>query len=381
MSYRPRLYAPGPVEVPPPVLEALARPPLHHRSEAFRQLFMRVREKLAAVTCVPDEVLILAGSGSASFEAGLLACVPRGAKVIGINAGKFGERWVKLARTFGYQVIELTLPWGAVADPAQLEALLRQHPDAQAVMTTHSETSTGALHDVAALAAAAQRAAPEALVLVDCVTSHAVCELRPREWGLDGVFSGSQKGFMLPPGLAFAWLSERAWQRSDNLNPSFYLNLRKERQQQQQGQTAYTPAVNLIAALEVALELLLAEGIEQVWARRQRLNDALLAAASALGCPPYAARPSPAVAALKAPAGISAPDIVRGFARYGMRIAGGQDAAKPVLFRPSVMGYCDDFDVIAIVSALERVLAELGHPVTPGAGVAVALEQLGGKAT
>jgi aspartate aminotransferase-like enzyme len=335
-----------------------------------------VREKLAQVTCVPDDVLILAGSGSASFEAGLLACVPKGATVIGINAGKFGERWVKLARTFGYTVVELTLPWGSVAKPAELEALLRKHPDAQAVMTTHSETSTGALHDIQALAAAVRNVTPEALFLVDCVTSHTVSEIRPLEWGLDGVFSGSQKGFMLPPGLAFAWLSERAWDRRDTLNPSFYLDLRKELQSQRLGQTAYTPAVNLIVALDVALELLLTEGIEQVWARRKRQNDALLAAATKLGCAPFAERMSPAVAALKAPKGVSAPDIVKGLASYGLRIAGGQDHAKPVLFRPSVMGYCDTFDVITLVSALEYVLSDLGYPVHFGEGVATAMTHL-----
>lgn len=376
MSFKPRLFAPGPVEVPQAVLEALAKPTIHHRTEAFKQVFLRVREKLARVTCVSDDVLILAGSGSASFEAGLLACVPKGAKVIGINAGKFGERWVNLARTYGYEVIEISLPWGSDAEPAQLEAVLKDHPDTAAVMTTHSETSTGALHDIAALAAVSQRVTPEALFLVDCVTSHTVSEIRPLEWGLDGVFSGSQKGFMLPPGLAFAWLSERAWQRSDNLNPNFYLNLRKERKNQREGQTAYTPAVNLIVALDVALDMLLKEGVEQVWARRKRQNDALIAAATTLGCTSFAKRISPAVAALSAPDALSAPEIVKGFARYGLRVAGGQDHTKPVLFRPSVMGYCDTFDVITVVSALEYVLSDLGHPVNLGEGVTTAMTNL-----
>lgn len=376
MSFKPRLFAPGPVEVPQPVLEALAKPTIHHRTDAFKQVFLRVREKLAQVTCVSDDVLILAGSGSASFEAGLLACVPQGAKVVGINAGKFGERWVNLARTYGYEVIEITLPWGSDAEPAQLEAVLKDHPDTAAVMTTHSETSTGALHDIAALAAVSHRVTPEALFLVDCVTSHTVSEIRPLEWGLDGVFSGSQKGFMLPPGLAFAWLSERAWQRSDNLNPSFYLNLRKERKNQREGQTAYTPAVNLIMALDVALDMLLKEGVEQVWARRKRQNDALIAAATTLGCTPFAKRISPAVAALNAPDALSAPEIVKGFARYGLRVAGGQDHTKPVLFRPSVMGYCDAFDVITVVSALEYVLSDLGHPIQFGTGVTTAMSHL-----
>ena len=287
--YKPRLYAPGPVEVPPQVLEATARPVVHHRTAAFKRLFLRTREKLAEVACVPgDDVLVLAGSGTAGFEAGLLACVPKGAKVVGIDAGKFGERWVKLARGYGYEVVELRLPWGRAADPEAVRTLLKEHPDASAVMTAHSETSTGVLHDVRAIAEVVRETVPNALFLVDAVTSLGVAELRPKDWGIDGIFSGSQKGLMTPPGLAFAWLSERAWGRSENLNPTFYLDLRKERKQQQAGQTAYTPAVSLVAGLEVALEMLLDEGLGAVWQRRETLNRAVLAGAGALGCKPYA---------------------------------------------------------------------------------------------
>jgi len=375
--YKPRLYAPGPVEVPPQVLEATARPMLHHRTGAFKELFLRTRAKLAEVAQVPGEdVLILAGSGTAGFEGGLLACVPKGTKVVGINAGKFGERWVKLARLYGYEVVEMTLPWGRAADPDEVRALLSEHPGAAALMTTHSETSTGVLHDVQKIAEVARETVPDALVLVDAVTSLGVAELRPRTWGLDGVFSGSQKGLMTPPGLAFAWLSERAWAREGGLNPSFYLDLRKERKQQRAGQTAYTPAVSLVAGLGVALSMLLDEGIEQVWRRRERLNRAVLGGAVALGCTPYAERVSPAVAALRAPEGIPAPDIVKGFAARGMRVAGGQDDAKGVLFRPSVMGYADLYDAVAIVAALEDVLRELGRGVEHGQGVSAALRCL-----
>ncbi len=376
--FKTRLYAPGPVEVPPQVLEATARPVMHHRTAAFKELFARTREQLAAVACVPgDDVLILAGSGTAGFEAGLLACVPRGAKVVGINAGKFGERWVKLARHYGYTVAELTLPWGRAADPEAVRAILQNHPDAAAVMTTHSETSTGVLHDVAAIAKVVKETVPEALFLVDTVTSLGVAELRPKDWGLDGIFSGSQKGLMTPPGLAFAWLSERAWVRTDNLHPTFYLDLRKERRQQGAGQTAYTPAVSLVAGLEVALDLLLGEGLENVWKRRETLNRAVLKGAQALGCKPYAERVSPAVAALYAPEGVAAPDIVKGFSARGMRIAGGQDDAKPVLFRPSVMGYADRYDALVLVAALGDILRELGQDVSPGQGLAAALRVLG----
>ncbi len=375
--FKPRLYAPGPVEVSPQVLEATARPTIHHRTQEFKQIFKRTLEKLAMLTQVPGEdVLILAGSGTAAFESGLLACVPKGEKVIGINAGKFGERWVKLATHYGYNVVEMKLPWGSVAGPESVRELLEQHPDTYAVMTTHSETSTGALHDIEAISKVIHEITPNALVLVDCVTSLAAAKLCPKEWQLDGVFSGSQKAMMLPPGLAFAWLSERAWSSDKNLNPSFYLDLRKERKNQRQGETAYTPAVNLIFGLEVALDMMLNEGVENVWARREKINRAVIEGAAALGCKQYAERVSPAVAALYVPENMSAPDIVKGFAKRGARIAGGQDDAKPHMIRPSVVGYADSYDALTVVAVLEDVLRELGKNVDYGKGVAAAMKAL-----
>jgi aspartate aminotransferase-like enzyme len=375
--FKPRLYAPGPVEVPPQVLEATARPTIHHRTEAFKKIFRSTLEKLATLTQVPGEdVLILAGSGTAAFEAGLLACVPKGAKVIGINAGKFGERWVNLATHYGYNVVEMKLPWGSVANPEAVRALLEHHKDTYAVMTTHSETSTGALHDVEAISKAVHEVTPNALLLVDCVTSLGATELKPKDWQLDGVFSGSQKAMMLPPGLAFAWLSERAWASNKNLNPSFYLDLRKERKNQREGQTAYTPAVNLIYGLEVALEMMLNEGLENIWVRREKINRAVIEGAKALGCKQYAERVSPAVAALYVPEGMNAPDVVKGFAKRGARIAGGQDDAKPHMIRPSVVGYADAYDALTVVAVLEDVLRDLGKAVLHGQGVAATMKAL-----
>lgn len=375
--FKPRLYAPGPVEVPPQVLEATAKPTIHHRTEAFKQILKRTLQKLAELARVPGEdVLILAGSGTAAFESGLLACVPKGTKVIGINAGKFGERWVKLATHYGYNVVEMKLPWGSVANPEAVRGLLEHHPDTYAIMTTHSETSTGALHDIKAISRVVHEVTPDALLLVDCVTSLGAAELNPKEWQLDGVFSGSQKAMMLPPGLAFAWLSERAWASDKNLNPSFYLDLRKERKNQRQGETAYTPAVNLIYGLEVALDMMLSEGIENVWTRREKINRAVIEGAVALGCKQYAERVSPAVAALYVPEGMNAPDIVKGFAKRGARIAGGQDDAKPHMIRPSVVGHADAYDALTVVAVLEDVLRDLGKSIPHGQGVAAAMKTL-----
>ena len=377
MSFRSRLFAPGPVEVPPRVLAACARPPLHHRSAEFRALFFEVRERLARLACVEgDDALLLGGSGTAAFEAGLLACVPRGAKILAVNSGKFGARWAELARRYGFEVAELTVDWGGVAHPDELARSLSGASGLAAVTMVHSETSTGGLNDVAALARVVREASPEALVLVDAVTSLGVAELRPREWGLDGVFAGSQKGLMCPPGLGFAWLSERAWAASERLSPTFYLDLRRERAAQAGGHSAYTPAVTLIAGLNVALEMLLEEGIERVWSRRATLNRAVLEGGRALGLQPFAARASPAVAALRVPEGIYAPDVVAAFASRGARIAGGQDTLKATVIRPSLMGYCDAYDALTVVAILEEALGELGVPVRHGSGVEAAVAAL-----
>lgn len=378
-----RLLAPGPVEVPAAVLEAMARPVLHHRSPEFAAIFRRARERLAEVAMVPGEdVLIVTGSGTAGFEAGLLSVVPVGGTVLSLNAGKFGERWARMARRFGFRVIELQGTWGTAFDPEQVRRAVRSAGPLDAVTTTHSETSTGVLHDVEAIAAVVHEEAPQALVLVDAVSSLAAAELRPRAWGLDAVFAGSQKGVMVPPGLAFAYLAPRAWERSDVLAardalvPSYYLDLRRERERQAEGQTPATPAVSLVAGLDVALGMLLDEGVEAVWRRRGRLNEALLRAGEALGLARYAERPSPAVGALRTPEGVAAPDVIRLLAAQGIRIGAGQDAAKPHLLRPSVLGNCDRFDVVVLAAALEEAMRACGRALPYGAGPGAALEAL-----
>jgi aspartate aminotransferase-like enzyme len=296
--------------------------------------------------------------------------------VLALHAGKFGERWAALARHHGYEVKEMALAWGEAVDASQVADSLRNHPDVTAVLAVHSETSTGTLHDIQAIAKAVRDTVPDALLLVDCVSSLSVAELRPREWQLDGIFSCSQKGFMSPPGLSVAWLSERAWESGAKLKTGYYLDLRKERISQRDGQCAYTPAVNLFYALEVALEMLLAEGIETVWYRRANHNLAVLEGAEAIGCRRFAARVSPAVAALHAPEKIMAPAIVQGFAARGVRISAGQDHTRDVLFRPSVLGYADAYDAVLLVAVLEDVLRELGWEVQHGVGVAAAMRKL-----
>lgn len=372
-----RLAAPGPVEVPPAVLEAIARPPLHHRTPEFAQLLGEARRLLAELACVPgDDVAILSGSGTSAFEAAFLAVVPSGAPVLAVRAGKFGERWASLARRHGHEVVEVVAPWGQTPTAAQVADAVRARPDLVAATLVHSETSTGVLHDVYGQARAIREHAPAARILVDAVTSLGVSELRPVPWGLDAVVSGSQKGVMLPPGLGFAWLSERV--RAEPLGPrrAFAADLHAELPAQRKGRTGTTPAVGLIAGLAAARPLLLEGGVEALWAGRRRLNEAVLAAGEAAGCTRFAVRASPAVAALRVPAGVAAEDVVAAFARRGVRIAGGQDEARPYLIRPSLLGWADGFDALGLAGTLESVLRELGHEVPYGAASAAAARVL-----
>lgn len=372
-AYRPRLLSPGPVEVPPGVLEALARPVPHHRSPDFSTTFLRTRERLAQLFAAPgDDVLIVTGSGTAGFEAALVSTVPAGGRVLALEAGKFGARWGKMAARLGYEVEPFTAPAGREFDLDRLEAKLRALPDLAAVTLVHSETSTGALHDVERIARLVTATRPEALVLVDAVTSLACAELLPSAWCMDAVVSGSQKGVMAPPGLAFVWLSERAW-ATEGQPGSYYLDLRRERALQARGQTAYTPAVSLVAALDVALGLLLDEGLDAVRDRRRSLNDALLAAGRALGMTVFAERPSPAVAALRVAAEVSAPDVVRAAATRGATLAGGQDELRPFLLRPSLLGYADRYDAVMAAQLLEDALRDVDPDGPRGVAVPAAL--------
>ncbi len=374
MVFEERLLAPGPVPISPRVRAVLARPAMHHRTAAFRDVFVRARERLARLMLVPgDDVLLLGGAGTTAFEAAFLACVAPGSTVVAAHAGKFGERWARLARRYGHTVVDVAAPWGEVLDPGAIAAALRANPTARAVTITHSETATGVLHDLEAIAAAVREAAADALLIVDAVTSLAATELRPRAWGLDAVIAGSQKGVMLPPGLGFAWLSERAWARHPDpaeRHLTFTLDLHAERPRQRDGDAGITPPVPLVLALDEALDALLSFGVEAWWALKRDLNDAVLDGLDALGCVPFAARPSPAVAAVRVPDAIGARRLARALVAHGVRVGGGQDHLAETTLRPSVLGHVDAYDALTIVAAFERALHALEADLTPGAGVA-----------
>lgn len=382
MTFRPRLLTPGPVELAPDVLLALAARQLHHRSPEGRAAFKRARLLLANLFGVDLnagwETLILTMSGTGAMEAGLTAVMRPGDQVLALANGKFGQRWQSMARRLGLEVRELNAPWGEALDPRALEEALRAAPGVKAVVFTHSETSTGTLNDAQALAETARRVDPSVLVVTDAVTSLAVAELRPAEWGLDVIASGSQKGVGGPPGLGFLALSPRALNAARSLPApqAFTLDIRRELSAQPRGETAFTPAINLVAALIPSLERLAETGLENVWRERSAMTTAFLAAAVALGAASFSMRPSPACAAIEPPVPATGAMLAKAMKARGAHVQRGQDEIEDRITRVSFMGYFDRYDVLAVVGILEDALTDLGVGFKPGAGLLAAWDKL-----
>ncbi|MEP7027534.1 MAG: alanine--glyoxylate aminotransferase family protein [Candidatus Eisenbacteria bacterium] len=376
-----RLFTPGPVEIPARLLAALARPALHHRTEGFRKILAEATRGLVELFGTEGAVVTLGASGSGGLEAAVVNLVEPGSRPLVVEAGKFGERWAKILKAYGCEPEVLSFDWGRVADVAQVEARLAARKDkAKVVFFTHSETSTGALHDAAALAQIARKHG--ALAVADVVTSLGVHDVRMDAMGLDVAVSGSQKGMMLPPGLAFVALGPRglaALEDGPRL-PRFYFDLRKAALSAAEGETPFTPPTALIVALVEALAMMREEGRENVIARHAANAGATRAAAEAMGMTLFAEKPSNAVTAITSPRGVDAGAIVKAMReRHGMVIANGQDRLKGVSFRVGHMGAYDEADILAVVGALEDALATVGAEVQPGAGVTAAQRAFAGS--
>jgi aspartate aminotransferase-like enzyme len=354
----------------------MAQPVIHHRTPEFEALFAEVRQGLQWLFQTRQEVLILAASGTGAMEGAVVNICSPGEAVLVLEGGKFGERWAEICQAYGLTVIPLEVPYGKAVEPQEVAAALRKHPGIAAVFATHSETSTGVLNDLEAIAAIVRQT--PALLVVDAITSLGVVDLPTDAWGVDVVVGASQKALMLPPGLAFACLSERAWAAAGRARlPRYYFNFLTERKSQAGHQTAWTPAVSLIAGLKVALDLLQAEGLPGIFARHERLARATRAAVAALGLSLFAERPSPAATAVKVPQGLDGGFIVRTLRdKHGLSIAGGQGSMKGKIFRIATLGYADAYDVLTGIAALEFTLAELGYPVRLGDGLRAAQDVL-----
>jgi aspartate aminotransferase-like enzyme len=356
----------------------MARTLLHHRAPAFQPVFEEVRTNLKKVFQTEREVLVLASSGTGAMEAAVANTLNPGDKAVVVRGGKFGERWSELCVSFGVETVNVDVEYGKAVDPAAVRAAFERVPDARALLVQASETSTGVYHPLQELALIA-RGAPERMIIVDGISAIGVHNIPMDEWGLDVVVSGSQKSWLLPPGLAFIALSERAARAvRSSKNARYYFDLRSELDSQLENQTAYTPAVSLIAGLREALEIILTEGLDAVFARHEALARATRAAMVALGLELLAAdSPSFACTAVNVPKGVDGKALVKHLRdRYDVTLAGGQGQLVGKIFRIGHMGDVDSFDTIAAIAALEMALADLGWPVKLGEGTRAATEIL-----
>ena len=369
------LMIPGPTPVPERVLLAMGRHPIGHRSADFQKIVKRTTQQLQWLHQTKGDVLVITGSGTAAMEAGIINVLSKGDTVLCGDNGKFGERWVKLAKAYGLNVQVVQAEWGQPLDPEAFRAALEADTAKaiKAVIITHSETSTGVINDLQTIASHV-KAHGTALCIADCVTSLGACNVPMEDWGIDVIGSGSQKGYMMPPGLAFVAMSDRAWEACKHSDlPKFYLDLAKYRKSAHADSNPFTPAINLYFALEAALEMMQAEGLEKIFARHARHRAAAQAGMKAIGLPLYAAEGfgSPAITAV-APEGIDAEAMRKAVKeKFDILLAGGQDHLKGKVFRIGHLGFVCDRDVLTAVAAIEATLQDLGlHKGCAGAGVA-----------
>jgi serine---pyruvate transaminase len=369
------LMAPGPTPVPPEVLAAGAQPVLHHRGPDFRALMRRCLGRLQEVCRTENDILLFTASGSGAFESAVVNLVSPGERVLAVAAGEFGERWATLATAFGADVQELRYAWGETPRPEDVRARLAE-TGAEVVFLVHSETSTGVVADVQALAQAAREEG--ALTVVDAVSSLGAVPLETDAWGLDVVIAGSQKALMTPPGLSVAAVSAAAWKRvARSTSPRFYFDWGRMKTSLETGSTPFTPAVSLVVSLDTALSMLLEEGLEAAFARHAALGRACREGVKAMGLELYSPdeERSAVVTAILTPQGVDARELVLALRdRFGITVAGGHGELASRMFRIGHIGYYDVFDITTALAAVELLLEESGADVERGVAVTRALE-------
>lgn len=369
---KPRLFTPGPTPVPEEVLLRMAEPVIHHRTPEFQRELSEATENLRYLFCTTHPVLTLTASGTGAMEAVIVNAFSAGDEVITVNGGKFGERWGEIARAFGLVVHEVTVEWGTAVNAERLSLELDAHPRTRGIMLTHSETSTGVFTDIRQIALSI-RSRYDGLIVVDGITAIGAHEMRFDDWDLDIVVTGSQKGLMIPPGLAFVALSDRAWKEVERSTlPRFYFDLAAARKSLASNDTPWTPALTLVLGVARALRMIRDEGIENVWRRHARLGGAMRAAATAVGLDLFGNPPSNALTSICFPEnGKEFMKLVK--EKYRVTVAGGQEALKGKIFRVSHLGYYDDADMLSMIYVMERALADVGHSFEAGAGLAAAM--------
>jgi len=372
------IFTPGPVPVPSEVLIEMAKPIIHHRTAEFEEIFSEVRDGLKYIYETKQEVFILAASGTGAMEASVANTLSRGDKALVVNGGKFGERWGKICRAYGVEVHELMVEWGRAVDPGEIKNILDEDPSINSVFIQASETSTGIMHPTKEIAAITQER-DDVILVVDGITGVGVFSLPFDELGIDVLVGGSQKAFMLPPGLSFAAMSEKAWKFYEKSDlPKFYFDFKAAQKSAEKNTTPYTPAVTLIVGLAAVLKRFTKEGRDNLHARHEKLARATREAMKAIGLDLYTKdTPSTALTTIVAPPEIGAGKVVAALRdQFGITVAGGQDQAKGKIFRVSHIGDIDKTDSILVISAIECVLNNLGYKFDFGAGTKKASEIL-----
>jgi len=365
-----RLLTPGPTPLLPQALHAMMGSDIHHRTEDFRNLYKQVLSDLQTVLGTSNDVLVLVASGSGGLEAATQNFFSPGDETLVCSAGKFGERWVEIMKAWGMKATVLTAPYGDVVHPSAVEQALAQNRNIKGVFVQASETSTGAQHDVKTMGLAVKKT--NAIFVVDAITGIGTMPLDIEGWGLDIVVGGSQKAFMIPPGLAFLSISPKAWALADTSKaPRFYFDLKKEKKNAVNGESAWTPNTSLLLALAETLKYIKSLGMDKLIENAQILARATREAMQALGLELFSSSPGSSVTSVRPPAGMDSGVIIKEYRkRFNAIITNGQGSMKGQIFRLAHLGYFDFHDLFAVVAELEIILAANGYPVKFGSGVA-----------
>ncbi len=375
------LMIPGPTPVPENVLSCMSKHPIGHRSKDFQEIVQKTTEQLKWLHQTTSDVLTITGSGTAAMEAGIINTLSKGDQVICGDNGKFGERWVKVSKAYGLDVKVIKAEWGQPLDPNQFRMMLERDIEKKikAVILTHSETSTGVINDLKAINNEVKNHG-EAITIADCVTSLGACNIPMDEWGIDVIASGSQKGYMIPPGLSFVAMSKRAWEANTVSNlPKFYLDLKQYLNTVNKNSNPFTPAINLYFALEASLTMMQKEGLNNIFTRHARHQKATQEGIKSMGLNLFAKEEfgSPAITAVQ-PENVDAENIRQSIKNnFDILLAGGQDHLKGKIFRIGHLGFVNDRDIVSVISALESTLDKLGKLNAPiGQGIAKTISVL-----
>ena len=369
------LLTPGPTPLPPQVCEAMARPIIHHRTPQFQAILKEASDGLKYVYQTKNDVFILTSSGTGAMEAAVANLLSPGDTALTVQGGKFGERWTELCKAYGVLPEVIDVEWGRAVEADEIARRLKANPKIKAVFVTLCETSTGVSNDIEKIGKVVKDT--QAVLVVDAISGLGAIDLKTDDWASDVVVSGSQKGLMLPPGLGFISLSQKALKLVEaSKSPRYYFDLRKAKKAIEKTDTPFTPAITLVIALKEALEMMKQDGLENIFLRHRKMADATRAAMKALGLELFASlAASDVVTAVKVPQGIDGEKLVKTMRdTYGVTIAGGQDELKGKVFRIAHMGFIEEFDIITGISCLEKVLQQMGYKFNLGSGVRAAEE-------